>query len=228
MNARTTWVGEAPTVRARSASVVAVAGSASRTSRAASAHSGSAGSAPGAVRHPAQVGPQALGDEGEPGVRLEDRDPAPQGVVEGADGGGQRGVGDGGAVDGPPDETGIDHVGLEVQDPLGEPGRGGGPPVVGDVRRQQRDQGSGDAVITPVEGVADRALVDRQDRPGVVGVARVGVVDEAGVEHLAHPCDVRVPRLDVLVRAGCDHAKNVQDGHARPGVRSRHGRRRRR
>ena len=85
-------------------------------------------------------------------------------------------------------------VGVEVEHALAEAVRGGRPAGVRDVRRQQRDRGAQRAVLVAVEVVADRALVDDQQRPGVVRVHRVGVVGEPGVEDLDDARHRRAPR----------------------------------
>jgi hypothetical protein len=59
--------------------------------------------------------------------------------------------------------------------------------------------------------VADRAAVDDDDGPGVVGVGRVPVVDKAGVEHLGDAGHVRCPRLDTFSGRSRCHITNVQD-----------------
>ena len=74
---------------------------------------------------------------------------------------------------------------LEVEDALAEAAARRRPAVVDDVRRQDRHHRRLGAVRVAVEVVADRAVVDDEQRPHVVGVGRVRVVGEPRVEHLA-------------------------------------------
>jgi len=57
-----------------------------------------------------------------------------------------------------------------------------GAEAVADQReREQRHPGAQRAMLVTIEVVAHRALVDEEQRPGVVCVLRVGVVGEPGV-----------------------------------------------
>ena len=88
-------------------------------------------------------------------------------------------------------------LGLEVEHPFAEAGVGRRTAVVDDVRRQDRDHRGERAALAAIEVVADRAVVDEEQRPGVVGVRRVRVVAERRVEDLADARDARMPRPDV-------------------------------
>ena len=74
-----------------------------------------------------------------------------------------------------------------------------------------------------VQVVADRAVVDDEQRPRVVGVRRVGVVGEPRVEHLADARDRRLPGPDRAARRRRLHRRIVQDRRGAGRLRSRHG-----
>src|SRR6266545_560744 len=127
----------------------------------------------------------------------------------------QDGIPDVGLVDGPADQTLVQDLGPHVEHPFAEPGAGGGSPVVHHVRRQDRDSTAGGAAVSVLQVIADRALVDDEHVPGVVGVRRIRVLDEARVEDLMDARHRRLPRADPF--AGQDrHAKIVQDLPSRP------------
>jgi threonine/homoserine/homoserine lactone efflux protein len=150
----------------------------------------------------AHAGERAFGGEGLVGIT---EDP-----VERAELPNEPGVLDGGIVDRPPDQALVEEVGAEVEDALSEPGTRGGPPVVDDVRRQERDPGAVGASMPGLEVVPDRALVDDEHRPRVVRMWRIHVVDEAGVEDLVDARHPRLPRANPF--AGRDQGvKIVQD-----------------
>ena len=82
--------------------------------------------------------------------------------------------------------------------------------------RQEGHGLAGRSHAAAVQVVADRAVVDDEDRPGFVAVRRIGVTDEAGVEHLADPRHLRRPRLDMApARQFRVHVKIVQDRDCR-------------
>jgi hypothetical protein len=97
---------------------------------------------------------------------------------------------------------------LEVEDPFAEATGELGPAVVRHTRGQEGDRCRGGTVRVAVEVVADRAVVDQQQRPRVVGVRGIGVVGEPRVQHFGQPRHARAPGHHVG-RAG--HVRNVQD-----------------
>lgn len=92
-----------------------------------------------------------------------------------------------------------------------------------DLRREQTHGVARGATLEAVQVVADRAVIDDQQRPGVVDVHGVGVLGEVCVENLHDARDWGAPGGDLLPG---HHAKNVQDAEgADPGV-SKHEKRR--
>jgi hypothetical protein len=146
----------------------------------------------------AEVGSEAVADEGQAGLGLQ----GVVGVVEGAVGGvhglAQGGFGDVGVVDGVAGQAFVEDVGGQVQDPLAEAAEGGGAAVVDDVGGQDGDPLAAGAAVAGLQVVADPAVVHDEHRPGVVDVRGIGVVDEAGVEDLVHARDHRLPGPDPL------------------------------
>ncbi len=116
------------------------------------------------------------------------------------------------AVDRAPDEVHVDLRGVQVQDALAETVGRDRVTVVRDVRRQECHHGTWRTVFMAVQVVADHALVDEEQRPGIVRVHGVGVVGEAGVEDLVDPLHPRTPRSHLWT---CGHPGSVQ---ARPGA----------
>jgi threonine/homoserine/homoserine lactone efflux protein len=131
-------------------------------------------------------------------------------AVERAESSKERGILDVGIVDGSADQAFVEDLGVHVEHPLAEPGAGGGPPVVYHVRGKDRHPGSGGAAVLRLEVVPDRALVDDEHRPRVVGVRRVDVIDEPRVEDLVDAGNGRLPCSDPLAGHGQD-AGIVQD-----------------
>jgi threonine/homoserine/homoserine lactone efflux protein len=66
----------------------------------------------------------------------------------------------------------------------------------------------------PIEVIADRAVVDDEQRPGVVGVWWIGMIGEPGVEHLSDAGNRGLPGLDRRLTRGWLHRRIVQDGPA--------------
>ena len=95
------------------------------------------------------------------------------------------------------DQACAEPVGFQVEDSFAEAGGVDRSAVVGDVGRQQRDLGLGEAVFAVVQVVTDDAFVDDQDGPGVVGMARVGVGGEVGVQYLDDTAHLGSPGLDL-------------------------------
>ena len=158
--------------------------------------------------------PDALGYERESGLRLERIVPAAEQVVQGADLATKRISANIGPIDGGPDQPLRQEAGLEVEHSLAIPVRGARPAVVNDVRRQDADRGSIRTSGTTIEVVADRAVVDDEQRPRVVGVERIDVIGEARVEHLPKAGNGRLPGPDRGEPGGRFHRRIVQD---RPG-----------
>ncbi len=115
-----------------------------------------------------------------------------------------------GIVDGSADQAFVQDLGSHVEHPLAEPVARGSPPVVHHVRRQDRDPGPFGAAMLGLEVVPDRALVDDEQRPCVVGVRWIRVIDEPRVEDLVDTGNGRLPSADPLARHGQD-AGIVQD-----------------
>jgi hypothetical protein len=119
-------------------------------------------------------------------------------------------------VGGPPDQPLRQLPEVQVDDALAESRLRRRPPVVRDVRRQERDHLVQGAVLVAVHVVADHAIVDDQQRPRVVGVHRVDVIRHVGVENLGdtgHPGPPRPEPQDASpASAAVSHAKIVQDG----------------
>lgn len=106
---------------------------------------------------------------------------------------------------------------VQVQLTLAEPaGTGGRAAVVRHARRQDGHRLARRPAAALVQVVADRTVVDDEDRPGLMAVRGIGVVHQTGVEHFADPRHARCPRLDVTAtRPFRVHVKSVQDP-ARP------------
>ena len=115
-----------------------------------------------------------------------------------------------GIVHGPTDQVVVEDVAPDVENPLAEPGAGGRSPVVHDMRRQDRHSSAGGATVPPLQVVPDRALVDDEHRPGLVGVPWVDVIDEPSVEDLVDAGDRRLPCANPFA-ARRQEAKIVQD-----------------
>jgi len=94
---------------------------------------------------------------------------------------------------------------------LAEAVAGRGAPVMDDMRREDRDHRGQRAALAAIEVVADRALIDQEERPGVVRVRRVGVLAEGRVEDFTDARDARLPRPDVDGGRRTVHRRNVQD-----------------
>lgn len=122
----------------------------------------------------------------------------------------ERRVLDVGLVDGPADQPFIQDVGAEVEHALVEPLGAGGSAVVHDVRREDRDPRPCRAAMRGIEVVPDRALVDDEHRPRVVGVRRIRVVHESGMEHLVDAGNRRLPGADPFA-VGRQDGAIVQD-----------------
>ena len=124
-----------------------------------------------------------------------------------------------GIVHGPTDQVVVEDVAPDVENPLAEPGAGGRSPVVHDMRRQDRHSSAGGATVAPLQVVPDRALVDDEHRPGLVGVPWVDVIDEPSVEDLVDAGDRRLPCANPFA-ARRQQAKIVQDLPLGFGLRS--------
>jgi hypothetical protein len=111
-------------------------------------------------------------------------------------------------VDGRPGQPGGQQLRLQVEHPFTEAARPGRGAVVRHPGRQHGDQLTERAALVPVQVVADRAVVDQQDGPGVVGVHRVRVLTEPGVQDLGDPVQRRPPGSDP---GPAGHVKIVQD-----------------
>jgi len=120
-----------------------------------------------------------------------------------------------GIVHGPTDQVVVEDVAPDVENPLAEPGAGGRSPVVHDMRRQDRHSSAGGATVPPLKVVPDRALVDDEHRPGLVGVPWVDVIDEPSVEDLVDAGDRRLPCAYPFAGRGQD-VKIVQDRSESP------------
>ncbi len=105
---------------------------------------------------------------------------------------------------------------IEVDDPLTEAGRGRGTPVVRDLRRKQCHCLMQDAVLVPVQVIADHSVIDDQQRPRLVRVHGVHMARHVRVEDLGDTGNLRSPCPDLLV---VGHAKIVQDRLTAGGVR---------
>lgn len=147
-------------------------------------------------RRVAQTRADALGDECQAGLRFEDVVEAAQRGVECRDPPVEGAVRDDREVHRRADQVFAEHARVEVEHTLLEATASRRSPVVDYVRRKDRDHRWLRAALTAVEVVADRAVVDDEDRPGVVGVRRIRVVREPSVQHLSDPRDGRLPRTD--------------------------------
>lgn len=120
-------------------------------------------------------------------------------------------------VDGPADQSLVEHVGSDVQDALAVSVAACSTSVVHHVRWKERHPRARRAAVSSLEVVADRALVDDEHGPRVVRVRRIRMVDESRVEHLVDAGHGRLPCVDPLVGTVQD-AKIVQDAVRAPGL----------
>ena len=105
-------------------------------------------------------------------------------------------------------------IGLQVEDSLVEALRAGRAAVVRHVRWQQGDQLTEGAAFVLIQVVADSAVVNDQEGPGVVRVHGVGVVGKSRMQHFHHTVKAWSPRSDLVSgrpTPSCWHVKIVQD-----------------
>lgn len=163
--------------------------------------------------------PDLLDDERQAGLGFEQVVDAGERIVEGRHAVPKATLRDDGLVDGPADQMLAEGRGFEVEDALAEPGRRGRPAVVDDMRWEDADPCLARGVRRPVQLVADRSVVDDEDRPDVVRVRRVGVRRECGVEDLTHSGQRRLPGSDDPILGRDVHRRIVQDGAPMPAYR---------
>ncbi|GAA3064616.1 hypothetical protein GCM10010464_31290 [Pseudonocardia yunnanensis] len=135
----------------------------------------------------AQVPADPVADQREPALGLQRGTAGLEGLVQLVDAGAQQRVVEGRGVDRGADQRLVEDLRVDVEHPFTEAVLGGGPPGVGHVRRQQGHRRSQRPVLVVVQVVADRALVDDEQRPGVVGVLGIRVIGEPCVEDLDDP-----------------------------------------
>jgi hypothetical protein len=164
---------------------------------------------------PAQMAAQPFGDEGQPVLRLEFLAWLIECQVQLVNALAQQRIGEHGLADGPPDQALRQLREVQVEHPLAEASGRGGPPVVRDLRGQERDELTQGAMLVPVQVVPDHPVVDDQQRPRFVRVHGVDVAGHARVEDLDDAGDIRPPRSQPRV---IRHAKIVQDAAAGGGV----------
>ncbi len=190
LKARTRCAGCAWSTLAASSSVVPSRSRSSRRSRRSRATRGrSPRDRRGAGR---QMCAQAPADQGQPALRLQFVSPVARAAwtVRCV---GAGGVGEVGAVDRRADEALVELRHVEVQDTLAEAVDGGGGAVVRHLGRQQADCVVRGAPLVVVQVVADRAVVDDQERPGVMDVHGIGVLRRNGRGRPRRPRDRRAP-----------------------------------
>lgn len=125
-------------------------------------------------------------------------------------------VSDSGGIDCGADQVVGKAARLEIQHTLAETTGPGRRAVVRNPGRQHGDQLSERSTFVPVQVVPNRAVINQQDGPGVMGMHRVRVLPEPGMQNLGNPVERWSPGSD-LRPAG--HVKIVQDLPGTPGRR---------
>ena len=132
----------------------------------------------------AERGRDPFDDEREPRLGFELAIGAGERIVERGDLRPEAGVRNDRPIDGGTDDALTEDVRLQVQHPLTKAPACGPAAVMDHLRREDRHHGRLGAAVPPVEVIADRPVVDDEQRPHVVDVRRVRVVGESRVEHL--------------------------------------------
>jgi len=154
----------------------------------------------------AQMPDKAFGDECEPALGLQLVAGPLERPVQLMNTVAQRRIVQHRAVDRRADEACVDLSGIQVEDPLAKTFGRHRAAVVRNMRGKQRHHGTGRTVLVPVQVVAHDALIDDQQRPGVMRVHGIGVIGEAGVEDLFDSFDLRTPGGDLRA---CSHDRSV-------------------
>ena len=144
----------------------------------------------------------------EPRLGLERVVDATEGVVERCHLVAEGRIGELRSVDRRADQAFAEQIGLEVEHPLAVSVGGRGTTVVHDVWREDRHHRLTLASLAPLEVVADGSVVDDEECPRVVRVARIRV-PERRVQDFADAPDRRSPRPDA--DAVVCHRRIVQD-----------------
>ena len=147
-----------------------------------------------------EVRPQAFGHEHKVGLRLQRGVGMTKPFVQNVEATAKRSILDARLVDRATDQALTQNARLEVENSLPVAATGCRAAVVNDLRRKHADRRTTCAPMLAIEVVADLAVVDDEDRPGVVRMRRVGVLVKLGVQHLADAGHRRPPGPNLLRR----------------------------
>jgi hypothetical protein len=159
----------------------------------------------GLDRRCAQVPTDPVADQGEPALGLERGAAHVERPVQLVDARAEQPVVEARGADGGTGQRLVEDSGVDVQHALAEAVLGGRPPGMRHVGREQRDRRAQRPVLMVVQVVTDRALVDDEQRPRLVGMLGVSVIGEPCVEDLHDAGHRRCPRTYRR------HAHNVQE-----------------
>ncbi len=164
----------------------------------------------GLLRSVAQMLPELRAHHSQRGLGLERLIRVLQRAVKRSEAPHDRTVIDVRAVDGSAGQAFAQHLGSHVEHSLAVSTAARGTSIVHDVRWKDRHPGAGGPAVPGFEVVTDGALIHDEDRPGVVGVRRIGMIHEPRVEDLVDAGDRRLPGADPLA-THVRHATIVQD-----------------
>jgi hypothetical protein len=147
-----------------------------------------------------EVRPQAFGHEHKVGLRLQRGVGMTKAFMQSVKATAQWSILDAWLVDRTTDQALTQNARLEVENSLPVATTGCRAAVVNDLRRKHADSRATCAPMLTIEVIADLAVVDDEDRPGVVRVRRVGMLVKLGVQHLADAGYRRPPGPNLLRR----------------------------